>query len=322
MEASTDQVTDQVTGQAPAIRRPSRLGAWVRRNPIALKELRGRMRGGRAFIVLTVYVVLMGLFTSVLYMIYTASSTVSLNTTGSAVGKLIFAGVLVIELFLVCFVAPAFTAGAISGEREHRTFNLLRTTLLSARRIVLGKLLSALAYIVLLLLVAVPLQSLAFLMGGITVEEVVLSVELLLVTAITYGAVGIFFSTITRRTLTASILTYVFALLMTIAMPLASMVMLIFSPAGGGTIYGRPVLEAVMLYASGLITVLNPVATAVATEMMLQSHGMVFFFTETLSNGTAMPLIAPWMAYTVLYLVIALILVLLSIRYIRRQEAV
>ena len=45
---------------APAASRPG--FPWPRarfRNPVMLKELRGRMRGARAFVVLTVYLLLM-----------------------------------------------------------------------------------------------------------------------------------------------------------------------------------------------------------------------------------------------------------------------
>ena len=63
-------------------RTPSAFGAMIRRNPVALKELRGRMRGARAFIVLTVYVSLMSLFAVVLYSIYTVQSSISMVTTG------------------------------------------------------------------------------------------------------------------------------------------------------------------------------------------------------------------------------------------------
>ncbi len=59
------------------IQPPPRLGALIRRNPIALKELRGRMRGARAFVILTGYVTLMSLFTVLLYLIYTTSSSTS-----------------------------------------------------------------------------------------------------------------------------------------------------------------------------------------------------------------------------------------------------
>jgi ABC-2 type transport system permease protein len=294
--------------QTPVIKPPPRLGRAIRRNPIALKELRGRMRGPRAFVVLTVYVVLMSLFAVILYLIYVASSSVTLNTSGG-----------VIELFLVCFVAPAFTAGGISGERERRTFHLLRTTLLPARRIVVGKLMSALAYIVLLLMVAVPLQSLAFLMGGITVEEVLLSVEILIVTAIGYGAVGIFFSAVTKRTLVASILTYTFALMVTIALPLGAGIIGLFSPTSIGY-YNRPLAEALVSYLYTLVAATNPVSAAVGTELVLQQQGSAFYYTQVLSNGMILPMLSPWVVFTLVYLLLTFVLVLITVNQVRHTD--
>ncbi len=243
-----------------------------------------------------------------------------MSTSGGVVGKLIFGGVLAVELFLVCFIAPAFTTGAISGERERQTFNLLRTTLLSARRIVVGKLISALAYIVLLLLVAVPLQSLAFLMGGITAAEVLLSVELLLVTGLAYGAVGIYFSARTTRTLTASILTYTIALLVTVALPIASLLLGLLTPLGLSNL-GNPLLEAILVYVLNFLSATNPIAAAVATETALQRYNAPFFYSYTLVSGQNIPVVDPWVTFTVVYVLATIILVALAVRHVRRLEA-
>jgi ABC-type transport system involved in multi-copper enzyme maturation permease subunit len=278
------------------------------------------MRGARAFIVLTIYVALMSLFTVLLYMIYTVSSTVSLSTTGGVIGKLIFGGVVLVELFLVCFVAPAFTAGSISGEREKQTYYLLRTTLLSANRLVVGKLMSAMAYILLLLFVAVPLQSLAFLMGGVTVVEVLLSFELLIVTAIGYGAVGIFFSTSTRRTLSASVLTYIFALFITVVMPLGVLFFYSIASVWMLSSTSNPIMEALSLIMMGLLSCTNPVAAAILTETTIQQYNSAFFFTQTLSNGMPIPLVSPWIVYTLIYGLGTLLLVILSVRRVRRVD--
>ncbi|MBN1430272.1 MAG: hypothetical protein JXB07_18020 [Anaerolineae bacterium] len=301
-------------------RPPSIWGAWLRRNPVVLKELRGRMRGARAFVVLTIYVALMSLFAVLLYLIYTASNMMTLSTTGGVTGKLIFGGVLAVELFLVCFIAPAFTASSISGERERRTYYLLRTTLLSARRLVFGKLTSAMAYIVLLLFVAVPLQSLAFLMGGVTIAEVLLSVELLIVTAIGYGAIGVFFSATTRRTLSASILTYIFALLITVVLPLAALVLLSLMSIWSLSAYSLPALDVLAFLVFCLLACTNPIATAVLTESVLQQHNTAFIFTQTLSSGISLPLPSPWIVYTLVYGIGTLVLVLLSVRRVRQVD--
>ena len=305
--------------QTPTIPRQSRLGAFIRRNPVALKELRGRMRGARAFIVLTIYVALMSIFAVVLYAIYTASASVAVATTGGVVGKLIFAGVVAVELFLVCFVAPAFTAGSVSGERERQTYDLLRTTLLPGRRVVMGKLLAALAYILLLLIVAIPLQSLAFLMGGVTIEEVLLSLWLLAVTAFGYGTVGIFASVATRRTLNASVLTYTFALLTTVALPLLSLGLLSVMPIGT-SLLSNPPLEGLFVIVFGLVTSTNPIGTAVLTEVILLNQSSIFYFTLPLSNGFQLPLISPWVVYSVFVMLVSLLLLRRSIKLVNRID--
>jgi ABC-type transport system involved in multi-copper enzyme maturation permease subunit len=288
-------------------------------NPVMAKELRGRMRGTRAFVVLTVYLLLMSGFASLLYFAYAASANVTSGPEGQIVGKIVFGGIVGIELFLVCFIAPAFTAGAISGERERRTYDLLRTTLLPARSLVMGKLTSALSFIVLLLLSAVPLQSLAFLLGGVAPEEVLIALGILITTAIAFGTVGVFFSALMQRTLGASVLTYTFALLTTLGLPLLLLTLL---PITSIFYYNTPdpVVEAVLYYIGGFLIAINPIATAVATEAILIQEHTAFFFTISLNNGTQLPLVSPWLIYIPFYLVVSLVLALVSISIVRRVE--
>ncbi len=190
-------------------------------NPVVLKELRGRMRGARAFIVLTVYLVLLGSFSSLIYVAISESSTsAGGQVTVGEIGRTLFGGVVAIEMLLVAFIAPAFTSGAISGEREHQTYDLLRTTLLPPRSFVLGKLLSAMSYVLLLLLAAIPLQSIAFFFGGVAETEIVLSFVILAATALLFSTIGIFFSARSRRTLSASVLTYAATMVIMFGLPI------------------------------------------------------------------------------------------------------
>ena len=152
-------------------RQESRRRRLPESNPLLIKELRGRMRGARGFVVLTVYLVLLSCFAAVVYYAYTLNASSPMGGLDMAeLGTAVFASVVIIEIFMVMLITPAFTAGAISGERERKTFELLRTTLLSGRQLVYGKFASALTYMLLLILTAVPLESLAFFMGGVVVE--------------------------------------------------------------------------------------------------------------------------------------------------------
>jgi ABC-2 type transport system permease protein len=313
-----------VTTQAPAPPasvRPSRLRRLFTRNPVVIKELRGRMRGPRAFIVLTVYLLLMSLFVTLLYVVYVASTNnVYSGTNAQLIGKFVFGAVVGIELLLVCFIAPAFTAGAISGERERQTFDLLQTTLLPARSLVIGKLASALSYILLLLVAAFPLQSLAFLLGGVAPEEVLIATGLLIATAFLFGTSGIFFSSLMRRTLGSTVLTYAFALMATLGLPLILVALvplasLFFNNAPPG-----PAVEAVLFYIFGVLIAINPIATAVATEILLVNQQSAFYFTVPLSNGTQLPFISPWLPFIIFCFVAGVIMTTISILAVRRPE--
>jgi len=294
-------------------------------NPVILKELRGRMRGWRAFIVLTLYLLVMSSFVTLLYVAFAASTNTAYNGgSGQQIGKFVFAGTVGIELLLACFIAPAFTSGAISGERERQTFDLLRTTLLPAWSLVLGKLGSALLYTFLLFLAALPLQSLAFLLGGVEPMELAIASVLLVATAYLFGSAGVFFSSLMRRTLGATVLTYAFAIMATLGLPIAMLVMLpltaLFSYNSPGVLF-----QTVMIYGFGFLIMINPAATAIATEVILMEEQTYFFFTQSVynpqtGNSIILPLVSPWLPYVGFALVFGTGLVLLSILAVRRTE--
>jgi ABC-type transport system involved in multi-copper enzyme maturation permease subunit len=304
-------------------------------NPVTIKELRGRMRGIRAFAVLTVYLTLMAAFAVMLYLLYGSALTLNDTATqGGAIGRLLFTGIVGIELFLVTFIVPAFTAGAITGERERQTYDLLRTTLLQPRAMVTGKLLSALSYIFLLLLAAIPLQSIAFLFGGVTEIEIILAFVILLVTAITLGTIGLYFSAVMQRTLNASIATYGFALVITIGLPLVMVILvsilgpLLLTLFGAQPVAGQPVsvpamVQAVMWYGLGVLVSTNPLATAFVTQRLLIDRQEIGFYTISVTSpGTTytIPLVSPWIVFTIFYLIVSVVMFTLTVRRVNRIE--
>ena len=112
---------------------------------IGVKELRGRMRGRRAFVVLTIYLLLLGGFAVMVETLiarnYQTGFGGSSAFASAAIGQGIFAALLMLMTLQVVFLAPSSTAGAISLEREKQTLELLITTPISSVAIVIGKLL-------------------------------------------------------------------------------------------------------------------------------------------------------------------------------------
>jgi ABC-2 type transport system permease protein len=202
---------------------PSRL-AGVASGVVAVgsKELRGRMRGPRAFIALTFYLVLLAGFTVMIYLLQQQAAAQQAAFGGgnpyvsAQVGQAIFMTLLFLQVLLVVFLAPAATSGAISLEREKQTLNLLAATPVSTIAIVLGKLSSALAFVVVLVLASIPLTAVVFVFGGVAPEDILRGYAVLLVTALGFGSVGILVSSMTRRTQSATILTYLAVLVLTV----------------------------------------------------------------------------------------------------------
>jgi ABC-type transport system involved in multi-copper enzyme maturation permease subunit len=185
---------------------------------VGVKELRGRMRGRRAFIAVTVYLGLLAGFAAMLYSISEKSYAMGGGTAfiSAQLGRTIFIGLLLLETLLVLVLAPAFTTSTISGEREKQTLDMLLTTPISSLAIVLGKLLSALTWTFLLIVASIPLTALVFVFGGAGPEDVIRGYLVLLSTAIGVGAIGLFFSAMVRRTQSATVLTYITLLALTL----------------------------------------------------------------------------------------------------------
>ena len=305
-------------------KRTTVLGSWLSGNPLVLKELRSRMRGRRAFITLTGYVLIISAAVSLIYGIFLSSSSpVNSVDEQQMFGKVLFGGVVWLELLSVCFMAPALTAGGISSEREHQTYDILRTTLLSPGALVMGKFLSGLMFLLLMLFCALPLQSLAFLFGGVALEEFLIALIVLVVTAITFCAVGIFFSSFVSRTLISTVLSYGFAILLVFGLPMVIIVALsagsaVFSGVNGPNL--TTFQQAMLVILGWAVVASNPMATAIATEVILLEEQSAFVYMLPLSNGYTLPLPSPWIPYIILYFLISVVLLLLSTRLVQRAE--
>ena len=116
---------------------------------VGVKELRGRMRGRRAFVVLTIHLLVVAGFAWMIETITERSMSGGFSGSMSAsadIGRTLFSSLIFLLTLIVLVLAPASTAGAISLEREKQTLDLLTTTPISSLAIILGKLLSALSW--------------------------------------------------------------------------------------------------------------------------------------------------------------------------------
>jgi ABC-type transport system involved in multi-copper enzyme maturation permease subunit len=216
---ATDVDVVPVTPREAGRRRPNPV-RWLRYSlngivAVGVKELRGRMRGRRAFVILTLYLLFLAGFAWAWELIaeraYGNSGALyggSAAFASALIGQEIFGALLIVETLLVVFLAPAFTAGAISLEREKQTLDMLAATPISSLAIVIGKLMSALTYVFILIVASIPLTAMVFVFGGVGPDEVLRGYIVLFASAIGLGSLGLFISALMQRTQAATVVTF------------------------------------------------------------------------------------------------------------------
>jgi ABC-2 type transport system permease protein len=255
-------------------------------NPIVAKEYRSRMRTWRSPLTITIHVIVLGgigwaVFSAI------ANSVAGFGNSGggfspSSMGILLFTFLILFQIVLLSFITPALTSGAISGERERQTIDLLFVTPLAPFSIIWGKLLASMSFVVLLLFLSVPIFSLVFLFGGIELDQVAAAFALTGVTAMTLGFIGVAFSTFFKRTLAATVASYG-----------AAFVLLVGSPAFGLLFPTEFATNASVVPAPPAVALISPVVPllVIASNQPIPGYGVRMSVPEQvqLSKGGAVP---------------------------------
>jgi len=181
-------------------------------NPVLLKEMRVRMRGGRAYWLMAAYVVALGVCFVLMYFSTLALNRMANHTVNprfaQELGRGFYIAMSIVQMVLGMLIAPALTSGALTIEREQRSFDLLAISLMRPRSIVFGKLASALSFIMLLVFASVPLVSVCFMLGGVDFREFGAAYAVIIGSAFFFGVIGLFCSSLMQRTTTAAMLAY------------------------------------------------------------------------------------------------------------------
>lgn len=286
-------------------------------NPILVKELRSRMRGARAFVLMTIYLVVLSVVTLLLYSALASSSGNDINA-GRLVGKSLFLTVAAVALVEVCLITPSLTAGAIAGERERQSYDLLISSLLTPWQIVWGKLASALAFAMLLILAVVPIMSLAFLFGGVSLAEMLIALIGLIVTAITYATLGLTWSAIMRGSLGATSFSIGSVLIWLLGHPFLIVIfLLLFTRDGSADLFE----SNGFIYASRLFLSVHPFIALGLTETALAGGGTPWLEVIPLtSSGRSITVPAAWLLYVIFSLAATVVMLMVCVRAIQPAQ--
>lgn len=284
-------------------------------NPVLVKELRGRIRGRRALIMMTIYLSLTAVVTLLIYLAVASSfNNVTINSNaGREIGRAIFLTVMTAALLQVCVITPSLTAGSIAGEKERQSYDLLITTMLSPLQITLGKLVAALAFAALLIIAILPMAGLSFLFGGVTGTEFLIAIAGLAMTSLLYAAVGMFWSTVMRGTLAATVMAQGTVILSLVGIPFIFVV-------SSALIGGSPdddLFGLLYIYIMGTLLSLHPFAALGITAGLLSQGENPFYFSLPLGNQQDLLLPSPWLAYLFFGTLLTLMLIFLTVRLLR-----
>jgi len=191
-------------------------------NPVFRREIRSVLRSWKPFAVITVFVLFLTFVLGVsLYLLMTNSYN-GFNPGSAMVLYVVLSG---FQLGLILLMVPALTGGAISGERERQTLDLMMITKMSAFSVVFGKLLSSLLYVLLLLISTMPVCAVIFYFGGVSLPNLLTTMLFIISVAMMAGSVSLFLSALIRKTIPAIVLSYLFIIVITIGI----LVMVAFS---------------------------------------------------------------------------------------------
>jgi ABC-type transport system involved in multi-copper enzyme maturation permease subunit len=170
-------------------------------NPIVVRESRVRWRGQSAFTLVFGYVALLAIALLWRYALAYSQSASQTNPLQriELLGAQLFVTLIWLQSFAWALIAPAITATTIASERESGMLEAMQLSPLSPRKIVSGKLLSALSLIALLLLVSIPITGTCLLLGGVSPAEFLAATLLHVATAFFGAALGLACSAWARR---------------------------------------------------------------------------------------------------------------------------
>jgi ABC-type transport system involved in multi-copper enzyme maturation permease subunit len=258
------------------------------------KELRLRMRRERTIWVIIVYILLMGLLGWFFIGRFTDYNSFYNSNGLSDTGVSLYVLLSMVQLLLIVFITPAFTATTVNGEKERQTYDLLLCSRLSAFSLVSGKLVAGLMNALLLIAASVPLFSLVFFFGGVSPGQVLCALVVYLATALVVGTFGLFCSTIFSRPAVSTAIAYMAGVIWLIIPLMGIAIDFIWASVRPATSPGR----------FPFILAWNPVEALISTYPASYGGGL------TVALGHIK--IAPWLLYTLLDVLATIVFFTLS----------
>ncbi len=113
-----------------------------------------------------------------------------------------------VQLTVTLILTPAYVAGAIADEKDRKTLEFLLATDLRSREIVLGKLVSRLANVMLIILAGLPILSFTQFLGGVDPGLLIAGFVATAMTALSLACLSMLWSVFSNKARDAILMTY------------------------------------------------------------------------------------------------------------------
>jgi len=191
--------------------------SWLRRDlawsnifgPVLFYDLIRLARRSRYAWMRCLYILFLALMLGTVYVnVEAASYETDKMRRLAQLAESFFITFMTVQFFAVGLLTPAYTAGAIAEEKERKTLEFLLATDLRNREIVLGKQLSRLGNMALLILAGMPILSFAQFLGGVDPGLVLRGFAGTGLMMLGLGSLSILCSVYARKPRNAIVLTY------------------------------------------------------------------------------------------------------------------
>ncbi len=183
-----------------------------RDNPTSKRDFRAQLRGNKALWLWTVYLVLLLIFSMVAYDGITSNRGHSISAVQSSLRDYYQATMMMLA-GAVCLITPSLTAGSIVVERQRKSLDLLFSAPVSLRGLLVGKVISSYRYTWMLLVLSIPLTSVAVVMGGATWADVLEAYLDLSFAGLVLTSIGLLISALCESVGAAVVWTYLASIL-------------------------------------------------------------------------------------------------------------
>jgi ABC-type transport system involved in multi-copper enzyme maturation permease subunit len=178
-------------------------------NPIVKKDVKVQARSMRISWGLFAYEAIMAaVFFFALFIIQVENSYTSSNIYSSIVG--LYPTLAITQIIILGVVIPIRTASSISGEKERQTFDIMMTTSMTPKSIILGKVTIAIIQGMFFVVGGMPIMALAFVSGGISWIYLLWFFAIAVLVSLFSASIGIFCSSVCKKSISAVIMSYGF----------------------------------------------------------------------------------------------------------------